>query len=405
MDLTNFRDLLSPFGQEALRAAMQLNPREKDFLHLFQTLSKRFPRELARSALETAILRGEAKSKFPQADKMYFIREALEQASGYEVSSYRAERYRGYAQIADLGCSIGGDTFAMAEVATVIGIDRDPLRLAIAQANLKALGFDVPLIQTDLENSFPCLEYPAVALFFDPARRANGRRISSVKKYIPPLQIVAEWLTFFPALGVKISPAVNKRELFGYDAEIEFISYRGELKEAVLWFGPLKAGHRRATLLPGPHMMIDDVNTIESSRRPTLAMSQPLRYFYEPDPAVIRAGMIQALMVRLGAAQIDQDIAYITSDKKKATPFARVWEVEDWFPFQLKNLRAYLRERNVGLVTVKKRGSPIIPEDLIHALRLSKDAEEERVVFLTQMRNRPIVVVCYPEEKMNISSN
>ena len=100
-------------------------------------------------------------------------------------------------------------------------------------------------------------------------------------------------------------------------------------------------------------------------------------------------------MVDLEAEQVDQEIAYLTAREKKSTPFARVWEVEDWFPFQLKRLRTYLRERQVGLVTVKKRGSPILPEELIQALRLLKDAPEERVVFLTQMQGRPIVVVCY----------
>ena len=399
MDLENFRDLLTPIGQNALATAMDVDPREKDFLTHFQNLSKIYPREIARGALEIAILRGEAKSKFPQADQLYFTREALEQASSYEVSSHRAERYRGYVQIADLGCSIGGDTLALADVAPTIGIDRDPSRLAMAQANTKALGLEADFIQTDLVSSFPCLRYPSVALFFDPARRENGRRISSVKKYIPPLSTVANWLSYYPALGVKISPAVDMKELFGYDAEVEFISLKGELKEAVLWFGPLKAGQRRATVLPGPHMMIDDVTTIELSQRPTLAIAQPLRYFYEPDPAVIRAGMVQALMVRLGAAQVDQEIAYLTADKKVSTPFARVWQIEDWFPFQLKKLRAYLRERKVGLVTVKKRGSPILPEDLIQALHLSKDADEERVVFLTRMKDHPIVIVCYPEEK------
>lgn len=399
MDLTAFRDLLTPTGQDVLRVAMDLQPQEKDFLSHFQTLCREFPREVARSALEIAILRGEARSKFPKADKMYFTREALEQASSYEVSSYRAERYRGYLKIADLGCSIGGDTLALAEIEPTIGLDHDPLRLAMAQENLQALGLKAAFIQTDIVKSFPCLPYPYVALFFDPARRKAGRRISSVQKYIPPLSTVSNWLSYFPALGVKISPAVDKRELFGYDAEIEFISVKGELKEAVLWFGPLKAGECRATVLPGPHMMVDDVTTMEPSRRPTLAISQPLRYFYEPDSAVIRAGMVQALRVRLGAAQVDQEIAYLTADKQISTPFARVWEVEDWFPFQLKKLRAYLRERNIGLVTVKKRGSPILPEDLIHALHLPKDGEQERVLFLTQMRGNPIVVVCYPEEK------
>ena len=110
MDLTNFRDLLTPPGQAAIRAAMDLHPLEKDFLPHFQSLCRDFPRELARAALEIAIWRGEAQSKFPQADKLYFTREALEQASNSEISTYRAERYRGYAQIADLGCSIGTDT-------------------------------------------------------------------------------------------------------------------------------------------------------------------------------------------------------------------------------------------------------------------------------------------------------
>ena len=402
MDLTSFYELLTPRGQHALLAAMELQPREKDFLTHFQSLCKQYPHQIAKAALETAILRGEAITKFPQADKMYFTREALEQASGYEVSSYRSERYRGYDHVADLGCSIGSDTLALTEVAPVVGLDRDPLRLQMARANSQALGLSAHFIQNDLVSSFPCLPYPYTALFFDPARRADGRRISSVNKYVPPLNIVAQWLTYFPAIGVKISPGVDLRELFGYQAEIEFISLRGELKEAVLWFGPLKAGQRRATVLPGPHIMIDNISRIDPSQRPTLAIAQPLRYFYEPDPAVIRAGMVRALMARMGAAQIDEDIAYLTAEKQVSTPFARVWEVEAWFPFQLKKLRAYLRERNIGQVTVKKRGSPILPEDLIQALHLSKEASEERVVFLTQLRGNPIVVVCYPEQPTEI---
>jgi peroxiredoxin len=47
-------------------------------------------------------------------------------------------------------------------------------------------------------------------------------------------------------------------------------------------------------------------------------------------------------------------------------------------------------------VTVKKRGSPLEPEILIHDLHLK--GEQERVVFLTQLRDKPIVIVAYPEE-------
>jgi hypothetical protein len=392
MDVANFHDLLTATGQEAIHAAMQLAPQEKDFLRHFQQLSRLFPRQIARSALETAILRRSAQSKFPQASCMYFTREALQQASSYEVASHRAARYQGFEHIGDLGCSIGGDTLAFAVVAPSFGIDRDALRLAMAKANMQALGLEASFIQTDLERSFPCMRsYASTGLFFDPARRENGRRIFSVEHYHPPLSIVSNWLPDFPNMGVKISPAVKVQEIEAYDAELEFISLRGELKEAVLWFGAFKKATRQACVLPGPHIMSDDGSMIDPGRE----ISGPQRYFYEPDPAVIRAGLVQNLMTALNTAQIDPEIAYLSGDQRKETPFARVWEVEAWFPFQLKRLRAYLRERHVGLVTVKKRGSAIHPEELIQALRLPKDGSEERVVFLSLMKGRPIVVVCY----------
>jgi hypothetical protein len=62
-------------------------------------------------------------------------------------------------------------------------------------------------------------------------------------------------------------------------------------------------------------------------------------------------------------------------------------------PFNLKKLRAYLRERNVGRVTVKKRGSPLTPEELIAKLKLPGGGEE-RIVVLTHVRNQPAVLIC-----------
>jgi hypothetical protein len=126
-----------------------------------------------------------------------------------------------------------------------------------------------------------------------------------------------------------------------------------------------------------------------------LPIRDPHRYLYEPDPAILRAGLVATLGAELGAAQLDPDIAYLTGDEVVETPFARCWEVEDWFPFGVKRLRAYLRERGVGRVVVKKRGSPLKPEELIHKLKLMGSGE--RVVFLTHLEGKPIVVVCYPE--------
>ncbi len=389
MDLVNFLPLLTPSGQEALAAAAALSPREEDFLPHFTALSKGFPRELARAVLEIAILRREAESKFPQADKLYFTRQALEQASSWEVSAHRAQRYRPFRRLIDLGCSIGGDTLALAQTAPTLGLDLDPLRLHMARANLDAVGLAdrAAFLQSDLTHPLPLAPSPDIGLFFDPARRTGGRRVFSVKAYTPPLDTLRQWLPRFPALGVKISPGVNRDELRGYDAEVEFISLRGELKEAVLWFGPLQTAGYRATLLPGPH-------TLTADTQASLPLSEPRAYIYEPDPAILRARLVEALGAQLDAAQLDPDIAYLTAHHLTQTPFARAWAVEDWLPFQLKRLRAYLRDRNVGQLTVKKRGSPIQPEDLIRALRLKGD--HEKIIFLTQLKGKPIAIICTP---------
>jgi hypothetical protein len=397
MDLRVFKRLMSTAGQQALQDAQDLKPREVDFLGHFTSLSRKHPEELARAALEIAIQRERASVKFPFADRLYFTKEALEQASAWEVSTYRVQRYHSYPLLVDLGCSVGGDTLALAGIAPVLGIDLDPLRLSMARANLDALKSGNPscLIRADLRRSLPFDITPEMGLFFDPARRSRGRRIFSVRDYQPPLDAALGWSRRTPALGVKISPGVNLAELSEYDAEVEFISLRGELKEAALWFGPLRSAERRATVLPGPYTLTGGgpgraANGLGSGVQ-VLPLSEPQAVLYEPDPAVLRAGLVANLGLELKASQLDPDIAYLSAEKYTPTPFARGWAVEDWFPFQLKRLRSYLRERGVGRVTVKKRGSPLQPEELIHDLRLS--GEEEKILFLTHLRGRPIAII------------
>jgi hypothetical protein len=113
LDLASFQLLFSKLGQEALAAAGQLQPKEADFLRHFQNLEKQFPKQIAQADLETAILRKEAQKKFPQAEKMYFTREALEQANPHQVSSYRTVRFLEFKKLVDLAGSIGSDPLNM----------------------------------------------------------------------------------------------------------------------------------------------------------------------------------------------------------------------------------------------------------------------------------------------------
>jgi len=410
VEQTIFRSLLSKTGQEVLQVASSLDPVETDFLRHFTYLNRSYPADLAQAALEVTILRKEGGKKFPFADRMFFTRLALEQASNFEISTYRAARYEGFNNVIDLGCSVGGDTIALANMLPTYGIDNDPLRLPMAQANLSTIPHksNADFIQGDLTDPLPFSSPSISALFFDPSRRILGRRLFSTYQYHPPLKVIESWLLDFPEIGVKISPGVNLDEIRSYDAELEFISLRGELKEAVLWFGSLKTARRRATILPGNHTLACSAGTVSSknngefidkSSSGVSIIKEPLSYLYEPDPSILRAGLVQTLREQLNAYQLDPDIAYLTSDTCTVTPYARVWRVESWQPFGTKRLRALLRKHEIDHIVVKKRGSPIQPDDFIRAMRLSpkkKSGNPERVIFLTHLRGKPIVIICFP---------
>ena len=401
MDVQSFNTLLTPAGQAVLAEVQACLPKEADYLAHFQAFSRRFPQGLTQAALEIAIQRGRAVVKFPFGDQLYFDRETLEQASPYRVAVHTARRYRGCTTVLDMGCAAGGDSLALAEHVPVIGLDLDSLRLQMARANLssRGLGSQADWLQADLTRLPASLARfdSQTALFFDPARRRNGRRLQSVESYNPPLSLIHGWLPGLPQVGVKLSPGVSLDELTLYETshavEIEFISLDGELKEAVLWFGALRTAARRATLLSSATGQSEPptLSLVQGETLPRLPVSSPQNYIYEPDAAVLRAGLVTLLGARLDAAQLDPDIAYLTSAQRVKTLFARCWTVQDWFPFQLKRLRAYLRARHVGRLTVKKRGSPLDPQELIRQLRLQGD--EQALIFLTHLAGKPIVIV------------
>ena len=105
-----------------------------------------------------------------------------------------------------------------------------------------------------------------------------------------------------------------------------------------------------------------------------------------------RLKMPNPLVPTPDACQLDPDIAFLTAERAVVTPFARSWPIEDWMPFGLKRLRAWLRERDIGRVTVHKRGSPIEPAALVRDLRL-RGNRHQRIV-LTHLSGRPIVLFC-----------
>jgi hypothetical protein len=384
-DAINIHTVDFLLSAEGMAAAAQLQAVDDE--HLLAELAhlrRRYRPEQAGALVALARLRRRAASKFPHAERLFFTTTALEQATAYPIAAHHAAHLHQHAPpgpILDLGCGIGGDTLALAEVRPVVAYDIDPLRLRLAEANVQAMGLQdrVTFRQVDWTVEMAARRLPAAAAAFaDPARRIGDRRLFTLQQMQPPISALLQLQTQVQNLGVKIMPGVNKAEIPS-GCGVEFVSHEGVCKEAVLWFGPL-AAHPTWASIHTP----TGWHTLSDTTPPPLGPLEAGMTLHEPDPAIIRAGTFAPLCDALGAHLFDPHIAYLVGHHAHTHPLVQSFHLLEIYPFHLKTLQARLRSLGISRVELKKRGAPFAPETLRGRLKLPAGDRAGVVIFTRQ---------------------
>ena len=384
MDLDAFRWLLTDDGQQLLAAAVEAGD---DSLATQTRLRRTAEPAHVAAAITQATLRIKARAKFADlADRMYFTPDGLEQATRLRVADHRAARLVASSAhtLIDLGCGIGGDQVAASRAGlTCAGVDLDPVRVEVARANLAALDLPGAVSVADATTLDPS---PFDVAFADPARRGARGRTFDADDWTPPWSFVERLLTRDAC--VKVAPGIP-HELVPHGVEAEWVSDQGEVKEAALWSGRLATTARRATVIAGSGLA-----TLTDEDDPGADVRAVGEFLYEPDGAVIRAGLVTAVAAGVNGGLVDEHIAYVTSDESFRTPFARGYRVVAELPYREKQLRAALRERGIGTLTIKKRGVDVVPEQL--RKRLDLHGEDEATIVLTRVAGAGVALLVKP---------
>jgi SAM-dependent methyltransferase len=388
VDLEAFRWLLTDDGRQLLdRAAEQAAGRPGDELAHQAALRRHASADRVAAALTQVELRQRATAKFGAlASRMWFTHDGLEQATRLSVARHRAGRLQAAstATLVDLGCGVGGDLVAAAEAGiTAAGVDLDPVRVAVAEANLAALGLPGAVMVADATTLDTT---PFDVAFADPARRSGAGRTFSPEGWTPPWSFVEQLLARDSC--VKVAPGIP-HDLVPDGVEAEWVSDHGEVKEAALWSGRLASARRRATVIGRGGLA-----TLTEEDDPGAEVRPIGDYLYEPDGAVIRAGLVTAVAAGVDGGLVDTHIAYVTGDTAYRTPFARGYRVLEELPYREKQLKAALRERGVGVLTIKKRGVSVKPEDLRQ--RLGLRGEGTATIVLTRVAGHGTALLVEP---------
>jgi SAM-dependent methyltransferase len=365
-------------------------------LALQQQLRKRFPDDLVRVALVVAEMRAKASAKFSRAALMWFDRIGFEQSTGEEVARHKAQRFSG--TVLDLCCGIGGDAVALAEVAErIVAVDQNPLACLRTAWNAEVHGVGDRIEPRVGGAEEAWAEFGAGVtgagadrplVHVDPDRRAGtNSRAVRIEDYAPGLEFMERLFREARGGAVKLSPAANFTGRFP-GTEIEIVSLAGEAKEATVWFGEL-AGETpyRATVLPSGETIAGHPLDFAAER-----LTAPGGWLFDPDPAVVRAGLVDSVAERLGLARLDDEEEYLSGPEGPVNShFVRSFRVLADLPNNDRHIRDWFRTHPVRQVEIKCRHVPIRADEVRRKLPL--EGEGAAVLFFAKVAGRTRAIV------------
>lgn len=450
MDAPPGPELDSALGRAVVEAARGLDP-----LAARGLLSHRFPdasADLIRAATVQAGLADRAEVRFgPGARDVLWSSDGLEQASRPSTSRHRAALLAaaGVGHVADLTCGLGLDALAFAAAGmTVFAVEQNPATAAVAAANGRRLGDGRVAVAVG-----SCAD-PAVlrraeaadAWFVDPSRRAGQRdrdgrhlRLDDPEQWSPPWSWVLAQARRIGAGGpaspsmprvllVKAAPGLPHEAIAqvpGCRAAAEWVSQDGQLLEAcVTWW---RAETCEAITSPPPDtdpgpidraaVILDaDGNTLvridgatacatASKQRPSDADHLPHPpiagdYLFDPDPAIVRAGLVADFATAASARVIDPHLAYLVSHTPLPPPLrpaARAWRVLAAGPYDPRRLRATCAEHGIGHLEVTGRGRHLEPARVRRDLKLPGGGQRGILVVMALGPERTtLACLCLP---------
>jgi len=317
------------------------------------------------------------------SDQLLFTERGAQQASSLELAKYHAQKFKTFNKIADLCCGIGVDLISIAkDKKQVYTVDLDEDAFKLAKFNCKTQNLNNIKFHLDRAEKFN--KY-VDAIFIDPDRRAGYNRKIAPEDYSPPFSKIMELRTICQNIAVKLSPAIDYKRLNSPDySTLEFVSENGILKEILLCMGKLATENceRKAVLLPS------NLTLQNSSMK--IAITDIQKYLFEPDPAIIRAGLVQELGSKIGYKLIDSKLALLTGSQISQNKFGKIYKVEEIMKFDLKKVRKYVRENEIGELIIKTRGFPESVEKFRKKIKLK--GNNSVVMFILRKGDSHIIV-------------
>ena len=359
-------------------------------------------------ALQQIAGRQKAKEKLPKwyatEGVLYPKKVSMEQCSSSQTAEYKASLMEGDS-FADFSGGFGVDTVALARKFDKGWYVEPQQELCeLFQHNCKVLDINnVNIIHGTMEEHLDTIG-PVNTIYLDPSRRdTHGRRVVSLADCTPNLP---EWksalLERCNILMVKLSPMIDIFQTFRDLPEtyaVHVVAVEGECKEVVFLLTRRDAPWHVSTT--DPTIIAVDINKIATTRVETTLQTERTTppciatelgaYLYEPNAAVMKAGIFNALSQQFHIAKLAKNTNLFTADELHEDFPGRIFRLEAVHEFHPRKTAKELS--HLANASIAVRNFPLSAEELRKTLKI-KDGNTCYLFGCTLSGGMKCVIVC-----------
>ncbi|WP_345725300.1 class I SAM-dependent methyltransferase [Sinomicrobium weinanense] len=322
---------------------------------------------------------------------------SMEQTSSEVTAKYKAGLTDGK-KLIDLTGGFGVDSLFFAEkVDRVFHCETDPELSEIASYNYEIFGVkNITTIPGDgvdhLKRSGQQFDW----IYADPSRRNDRKgKVFMLRDCLPDIPAHLDTLfSHSENILIKTSPILDITsgitELRDVK-EVHVVAVKNEVKE-LLWV--LKKGYRGDILLRAVNLEKGTEQTFrfyrEEENRATPGHILPLKYLYEPNAAILKAGGFKSLAEKTGLGKLHPHSHLYTSEELLENFPGRAFRITAVYPYTKKVLKPVL---NKGKANITIRNFPESVAQVRKKFSV-QDGGDRYLFFTTDRNDEKIVIAC-----------
>lgn len=355
---------------------------------------------------EQIVSRRKAKEKLPMyyntAGIIYPPPQNLEQSSSQITALFKSGVMREQAghdhlTCADLTGGFGVDTFFFSKtVGNMHYVEPETSLLEVARHNHELLGAgNVTYHAATAEAFLETFDHSLDFIYVDPSRRQEtGQKVHAFADSQPDIAKLAKKI--FGKTHMMLLKASPLLDIQAGIAQLEgvkkvfVVAVRNECKEVLFL---CEKGFSGVPAIRAVNIRPEGNNsefefTFHDEHDQKVVFSDPLRYLFEPNAAILKAGAFKSVAARFNLAKISVNTHLYTADERVAGFPGKTFEIEKHVKPQPRAVRDSFPD---GKANVTTRNYPLSPEALKRKTAL-KDGGDKFLIGFSAERSRFLVV-------------